>query len=320
MPAMRALLVVNHKATTTSARVRDVLVQALRSVTDLRVEHTKRRGHAAELAAQATADGLDVVVALGGDGTVNELINGLLSAGGGPDTPAFAVVPGGSTNVFARALGLPDDWVEATGVLLEALRDKRERTIGLGRANGRYFTFCAGLGLDAEVVHRVERARLRGRTSTPLLYLRSLGSQYLFDTRRSESPITLEIPGEPASPELASVIVQNTAPFTYLRGRPVHGSPDASFDLGLDFLALRALKATATARVMVQLIAGRTGHGEQAGQLVGPHGRQVVRGHDLADFTLRSARPLGFQLDGDYLGERDEVHFASAPAALRVIC
>jgi diacylglycerol kinase family enzyme len=317
---MRALLVVNHKATTTSARVRDVLVQALRSVTDLRVEHTKRRGHAAELGRQATADGLDVVVALGGDGTVNEIINGLLSDGIKPDNPAFAVVPGGSTNVFARSLGLPRDWVEATGVLLEALRDKRERSIGLGRAGGRYFTFCAGLGLDASVVHRVERARLRGRTSTPLLYLRSLGSQYLWDTRRGESPITLEIPGEPPTTDLATVIVQNTAPWTYLGDRPVHGSPDASFDLGLDLLAMRALHVPSTARTMIQLVAGRTGRGEEAGKLVGPHGRQVVRGHDLAEFTLRATAPMAFQLDGDYLGERDEVHFASAPAALRVIC
>jgi diacylglycerol kinase family enzyme len=315
---MRALLVVNHKATTTSGRVRDVLVQALRSVTDLRVEHTKRRGHAAELGRQAVAEGLDVVVALGGDGTVNEVVNGLLSDGVKPDNPAFAVVPGGSTNVFARALGLPRDWVEATGVLLEALRDKRERPIGLGLVNGRYFTFCAGLGLDAAVVHRVERARLRGRTSTPLLYLRSMASQMMLDTKRGEAPITLEVPGEEPTTGLATVIVQNTAPWTYLGNRPVHASPDASFDLGLDVLAMRKLHLPSTTRTLVQLVAGRTDGDDE--RPVGPHGRQVFRGHDLAEFTLRSTMPLAYQLDGDYLGERNELHFASAPAALRVIC
>jgi diacylglycerol kinase family enzyme len=248
-------------------------------------------------------------------------VNGLLADGVRATNPAFGVVPGGSTNVFARALGLPRDWVEAAAVLLEALREKRERPIGLARANGRYFTFCAGLGLDAEVVHRVERARLRGNTSTPLLYLRSLSSQYLFDTKRSESPITLEIPGEEPLEGLATVIAQNTAPWTYLGSRPVHGSPDASFDLGLDVLAMRGLHLPSATRTMIQLVAGRTTRGEGGERLLlGPHGRKVVRLHDLSEFTLRTPTPMALQLDGDYLGERDEVEFVSVPAAIRVIC
>ena len=145
---MRALLVVNRQATTTSERSRDVLVGALRSVTELEVAHTRRRGHASTLAAEAASSGVGLVVTLGGDGTVNEVVNGLMSVGADADQrPALAVVPGGSTNVFARALGLPRDWAEATGVILAALRDRRYRTIGLGRADRRYFTFCAGLGL-----------------------------------------------------------------------------------------------------------------------------------------------------------------------------
>src|SRR6185369_4535651 len=163
VPAMRALLVCNPKATTTSERARDVLVRALRSETDLDVEYTRRRGHAITLAREARKGGADMVVALGGDGTVNEVVNGLLHDGTGPDVPALAVVSGGSTNVFARALGLPMDWAEGTGVILEAIRAGRSRQIGLGRADDRYFTFCAGYGLDAEVIQRVERARLRGR-------------------------------------------------------------------------------------------------------------------------------------------------------------
>ncbi|MDQ1644766.1 MAG: hypothetical protein QOJ50_950, partial [Cryptosporangiaceae bacterium] len=156
---MRALLVVNPNATTTSERRRDVLATALRSEIDLHVVQTRRRGHAAELARTAGADGFGVVVALGGDGTVNEVVNGLLTDGPSAEVPALAVVPGGSTNVFARAIGLPRDPIDATSVLLEALREHRTRTIGLGRMPGRWFTFCAGIGLDAEVVRRVERAR-----------------------------------------------------------------------------------------------------------------------------------------------------------------
>ena len=304
---------VNPKATTTSERSRDVLVRALRSEVDLRVEYTRQRGHAAALARAAVAASVDLVVTLGGDGTVNETVNGLMPESGSPDAatlPALAVVPGGSTNVFARALGLPKDWVEGTSVILEALRLRRTRTIGLGRADGRYFTFCAGLGLDAAVVRRVESARRRGRISTPGLYLRSTVTQYLFGGRRRESPISLERPGEPPEPDLATVIVQNTAPWTYLGDRPVNPNPEAAFDLGLDVMALRVLHLPSTTRTVAQILSSRPD----------PHGRRVLRLHDVESFTLRTERPQAFQVDGDYIGEREKVDFTSVPRALRVIC
>jgi diacylglycerol kinase family enzyme len=325
---MRALLVVNHKATTTSGRIRDVLVHALRSEVDLEVAYTERRGHAATLAQQAAKDGVEVVVALGGDGTVNEIVNGVLHEGPGPSAPAVAVVPGGSTNVFARSVGLPNDWVEATGVLLEALREDRSRVVGLGRADDRYFTFCAGFGLDAEVIRRVEQARQRGTSSSPLLYFRALASHYLTPGARYRPRITLERPGEAADPGLASAIVQNTAPWTFLGGRAVHACPDASFDLGLDLLGLRTLHRPGFARTMMQMLvdsgpapADRAGEpGAPRRQRRGPHGKSVVTVHDAAEFTLRAATPTAFQLDGEYLGEHDKVRFEAVPAALRVIC
>ncbi|MCW6006711.1 diacylglycerol kinase family lipid kinase [Micromonospora sp. CPCC 205371] len=307
---MRALLVVNPKATTTSERGRDVLVRALRTEFDLTVQHTKRRGHGTALAREAAETGVDVVVTLGGDGTVNEVVNGLMAAPSLAERPALAVVPGGSTNVFARALGLPKDWAEGTSVILEALHAGRHRTIGLGRADDRYFTFCAGLGLDASVVRRVEQARLRGRTSTPALYLRSAVNQYFLGIDRRHPPITLERPGEPAEVSLATVIIQNTAPWTYLGDRAINPNPDASFDLGLDVMALRELHLPSTARTVSQIFSRRPD----------PRGRQVVRLHDVDEFTLLAARPQPFQLDGDYLGEREKVRFTSVPGALRVIC
>jgi len=231
---MRAVLVVNPKATTTTVRGRDVLVRALRSEVDLTVEYTRRRGHAVTLARRAAREGVDLVVTLGGDGTVNEVVNGLMTAtpgDGDPPSadrlPALAPVPGGSTNVFARALGLPRQWPEATSVILEALRQDRVRTIGLGRADDRYFTFCAGMGLDAAVIHRVERARRRGRVSTPGLYLRAIAQQYALGTERRNPTITLELPGEAPQRGLATVIIQNTAPWTYLGRREVNPNPDA---------------------------------------------------------------------------------------------
>jgi diacylglycerol kinase family enzyme len=305
---MRALLVVNPKATTTSERSRDVLVRALRSEVDLDVAYTRRRGHAVGLSRQAAQDGFDVVVTLGGDGTVNEAVNGLMSADG--PRPALAVVPGGSTNVFARALGLPKEWTEATGVILEALREGRRRTVGLGLADDRYFTFCAGLGLDAAVIRRVEQARRRGRVSTPGLYLRATVSQFFIGGERRQPPIVLERPGEPPILDLSTAIIQNTAPWTYLGDRPLNPNPSAAFDLGLDVMALRALRVPSTTRTVLQMLS----------HAADPHGKQVLRLHDVTEFTLRAARPQPFQLDGDYLGERDKVRFTAVAEALRVVC
>jgi diacylglycerol kinase family enzyme len=316
---MRALLLVNPKATTTSERSRDVLVRALRSAVELSVEYTTRRGHAATLARAAAESGVDVVVTLGGDGTVNEAVNGLMTAeavlSGLTGTraqvlPALAVVPGGSTNVFARALGLPRDWVEGVSVILDGLRDGRHRVIGLGRADDRYFTFAAGMGLDAAVVRRVEQARLRGRTSTPGLYFRSIAGQVLTGEDRKSPPLSIERPGEPAELDLGTVIVQNTAPWTYVGDRAINPSPGASFDRGLDVMALRGLDVGKTARTLAQL-AMRKGD---------PHGKHVLHLHDQDEFTVVAARPQPFQLDGDYLGERQKVHFVSVSEALRVIC
>jgi diacylglycerol kinase family enzyme len=316
---MRALLVVNPKATTTNERSRDVLVRALRSEVDLTVEYTLKRGHAADLARAAAESGVDLVVTLGGDGTVNEAVNGLMTANPGLAPrgtapafrlPALAVVPGGSTNVFARALGLPRDWVDGTSVILNGLRSGRHRVIGLGRADDRYFTFTAGLGLDAAVVRRVEQARLRGRTSTPSLYVRSMIGQIFAGEDRKAPPLSIERPGEEPEIGLGTVIIQNTAPWTYVGDRAINPNPDASFDRGLDVLAVRNLYIASTTRTVTQMVSKNTD----------PHGKHVLRLHDQAEFTVVASRPQPFQLDGDYLGERQKVHFLSVPEALRVIC
>ena len=302
---------VNPKATTTTRWGRDVLVRALGSEMDLQLAYTRHRGHGTQLARDAAAAGVELVVTLGGDGTVNEVVNGLLPTGDSAATrPALAVVPGGSTNVFARALGLPKDPTESTGQILEALREKRYRTVGLGRADERYFTFCAGMGLDAEVVRRVEYARRQGNVSNPLLYLRSTVGPFFIRTNRRNPPVMLECPGEPAEVGLATVIVQNTAPWTYLGNRPVNPCPDASFETGLDLLAMRVLHLPSTLRTVSQLVSRNPD----------PHGKRVLRRHDLASFSLSAERPMAFQLDGEYLCEREKVQFVAVPDALRVVC
>ena len=158
---MRVLVIANPRATSTSARQRRVVTDALSTASapdNVRLALTTERGHASALAAEAMRAGTDVVVAMGGDGTVNEVVNGLLSDGVRPDLPGLGVIPAGSTNVFARALGLPRDPVESAAVLLEALMAGRRRAVTIGRADRRWFLFSAGFGFDAAVVARVEQA------------------------------------------------------------------------------------------------------------------------------------------------------------------
>ncbi|WP_262055748.1 diacylglycerol/lipid kinase family protein [Streptomyces sp. STR69] len=321
---MRALLVVNPAATTTSARTRDVLLHALASEMKLEAVTTEYRGHARDLARQAAESGnVDLVVALGGDGTVNEVVNGLLHTGPDPERlPGLAVVPGGSTNVFARALGLPNDAVEATGAILDALREGSERTVGLGLTSGtpgtedesvpsRWFTFNAGLGFDAGVVGRVEQQREQGKKSTHALYVRQVVRQFLGEQHRRHGTITLEQPGEDPVTDLVVAIVSNTSPWTYLGNRPMYTSPKASFDKGLDVLGLTRLSSAAVARYGTQLL---TSSPER-----GPHGKHAAALHDLSEFTLHSKAPLPLQMDGDHLGLRTSVTFTGVRRALRVI-
>ena len=302
------MLVVNPKATATTARARDVLAHALASETKLDVVHTQARGHAIELAKQARLDGLDLVVALGGDGTVNEVVNGLLLDGPSPEVPALAVVPGGSTNVFARALGLSESAVEATGQVLEALATGRRRTIGLAQADDRWFTFCAGLGLDAEVVRRVEHRRADGRRATPQLFVREGVAEFFTSKDRKTPPLTLTRPG--AEPErLGLALVCKTAPWTYLGRRPVLPCPDASFDAGLDVFGLRSLGTVSTLRYLRQILSKEP-------RL---RGKKLLALHDVAEFTLTADHPLPFQVDGDDLGQRTSVSFRAVPRALRLL-
>lgn len=304
----RARLVMNPNATSTTPRARDVLCQALSSELQLEVVQTRARGHAAELSFDAARSGVDVVVVLGGDGTVNEAVNGLLADGVDVGAPALAVVPGGSTNVFARAIGMPDDHVEATGHLLEALRAGRERVLGLGRADQRWFTFTAGLGLDADVVARVEAKRASGRRSTHSLYVRTALRALAGREARRAVPLHLTDLDEPVDEPVALVLVGNTSPWTYLGRLALDPFPGASFDLGLDLLALPRVRLPGTVLTAGRLLAAPSRP---------PRG--AVHRHDVAALTVTSSEPVAFQVDGDYLGDRQRVSVVAVPKALRVV-
>ena len=339
---VRALLIVNPHATTTTQLRRDVIAHALASQMDLEVVETRYRGHAASLAEMAAADGHQLVLTLGGDGTVNEAVNGLLrgasaahpgsasathpgrasaSHPNGPAStppaprPALAALPGGNANVFTRALGLPADLIDATGQIIQAVQAGRHRSIGLGRIDlaglaSRYFTFNAGLGLDAEVVRVIEGLRARGLPATSWLYVWTALRQFYAVTDRQHPALTLECDGRPPVGHLFVGIVSNTSPWTYLGHRPVNPSPRAGFDTGLDLFALRRLRTVSTLNALRQMISPRRAP---------LRGRDVVSLHDQPEFTISSGRPVAVQIDGEYIGEHEAVTFRAVPDALRVI-
>lgn len=306
---MRALLVVNPNATATSVRTRDVLASALGSDLRIDVERTKSRGHAVELGAQAVEDGYELVVALGGDGTVNEVVNGLLTHGPQPNLPAFAAVPGGSTNVFARALGYSAHPVEATSELLDNLREGRTRRIALGHTGDRWFTFNAGLGLDADVVHRVDDKRKPGQRATRALYVRSAVRRYYLNTDRRHPSITLTGPDVPEPVRMFLALVCKADPWTYFGNVPVRPCPDARFEGGLDLFGATRLRTMQTLRHVAQFFAKEPN----------PRGKRVVRLHDTPELTLSAEEPLPFQVDGEPLGDRTSVTLRAVPYALRVV-
>lgn len=310
--------------------MKDVLFQALSSEIQLDVVTTEHRGHARELGERARRDGLDLVCTLGGDGTVNEVVNGMLSAGPGDDVPRLATIPGGSANVFARALGLPAEPVEATGIILEALREGRTRTIGLGlaavtdaeahRLPPRWFLANAGLGLDAEIIAAMEDQRTAGKTATPARYLATTLRQYFLRTDRRDPALDVEVEGnagEPAHrtateiiPGVFLAIVQNTSPWTYLGGIAVQPCPSASFDAGLDLFAVRSLGIGASLRMARRMLAGST---------AGSTKRSLTVLHDRPRLVVRARRPTPLQIDGEGLGDVADVEFTSVPAALRAV-
>jgi diacylglycerol kinase family enzyme len=320
---VRALLIANPHATATTPRRRDVIVSALASEFDLEVVETRYRGHAGALAAGAANDRRDLVITLGGDGTVHEAVNGLMAGPDGQDQadgrqaagtagerPALAPLPGGNANVFTRALGLPADPIDATGRVLASVSARRARRIGLGLAGDRYFTCSAGLGIDAEVVRAIEKLRAGGRRVSDALYLWTTLRQYYAATDRRHPALILERDGHPPVGRVFLGVVSNTAPWTYLGRRPLNPSPLASFDSGLDLFALRQLRTVSTLNVVRQMLSGENRP---------PNGRYVLSLHDQAGFTLRSDRLMALQVDGEYMGERESVSFRSVPRALRVM-
>ncbi|MBD0347527.1 MAG: diacylglycerol kinase family lipid kinase [Thermoleophilia bacterium] len=299
MTRRRVALIVNPFASRVTEHSMAAVERALRRVADVTTLRTERPGHATELAAVLRGD-LDAVVVFSGDGGFNEVLNGLR------DPVPVGFVPGGGTNVLPRALGVPRDPVDAARAVARALDGGTVRRISLGRVNGRRFTFSAGIGLDAELIRRVDR---RGRRSDG----RRPGDAYVVWTvarllweRRGRFEPELEIVGHGRA---AFALVANADPYTFAGPLAVHAAPRARFELGLDLVAPRAVSPRVLPRLLAYALRGR-GQASAA---------DVLYGHDLDRIELRSGRPLPLQADGEDLGDVEHAVFEAERDAVAVL-
>jgi diacylglycerol kinase family enzyme len=306
---VRALLIINPRATSMTGRDAGLVVRALGSRLELDTKQTQYRGHAGKLAADSAAEGYDLVVTFSGDGTVNEVVNGLMRIREPTERPAIAPIPGGGANVFARTLGLPPEAGQAVQRILAAVASGERRKIGLGLAGDRYFTFSAGLGVDAEVIADMERQRARGRRASVAAYLRTAVRRY-YGTDRRRPALTLRLPGQSPASGLFMGVVTNSSPWTYLGSHPVRFA-HADFSSGLDLFALRRLRTLTTLATL--------GHMMHSNNEELPTGRDVVSASALSELAFEADRPIAFHIDGEYLGETESVAFRFVPDALRVI-
>ncbi|HEV3472786.1 MAG TPA: diacylglycerol kinase family protein [Actinomycetota bacterium] len=297
------LLISNARAGSVSQRVRQVIIKALQADFKIEVADTSHRDHATDLAQDAVDRDFDAVVVFGGDGTVNEAAQGLVAT-----DVALGIIPGGTTNVMARTLGVPRDPVEATAFVGARLRSQSTRRIGVGRVNARYFLFCAGMGLDAEVVRRMEADVLKKREGTEWRYLRHALRTAFTQYRGADPEMVVEVDG--AEPYDALLCVcSNARPFTYFKNLPVDVCPQASLDLHLDMFALDRISTFTIPRIAWGVLVSR-------GHVAWKHGHYH---HDVPGASWRASRPKPVQVDGDYIGEWDRAAVRSVPDALSIL-
>jgi diacylglycerol kinase family enzyme len=303
---LRILLVVNAFASSVTARNTVVVHRELSRGNEVEIVETNRRGHATRFAQDAARRGLDVVIGFGGDGTLNEVATGVA----GTET-ALGVLPGGSTNVFARTLGMENDPVVAVKQLAGGIAANDVSRIGLGQVNGRYFCFHTGVGFDAAVVARVEqRSSLKRWLGHPLFISAAL-TTWATGYDRSRPHFVVEGPGFTVNDGYFTIVL-NTNPYTYLGNRPFDLSPAATLDRGLVAITFRTLRAMA-------VIGSITGALRGGG--VKPSAHLDVR-TDLTELTIRrtdSVDGFPYQVDGDYLGQTERLEFVHRPDAVRLI-
>lgn len=302
---MDVMLIVNPSASSVTARGRVLINKALSADHRVTLAETTRRGHATRLAQRAAAEGYDAVVLLGGDGTLNEAANGLA----GTDT-ALATLPGGSTNVFSRTLGLPDDPLEATVVMLEALAANSIRRIGLGSVNGRHFLFHVGIGFDAAVVADVESRGSLKRWANHVLFGWSAFNTWLRTYDRRRPRFAVRVDGSPAVDEGLFTVCLNTNPYSYVGTRPFNVDPAATLDSALSIVTVRSLDLVPTLALLGSALGSPNGLRSN---------RNIALHSGVMSASIEGHGPFPHQVDGDYLGEVESLEIRYEPEILSLV-
>jgi diacylglycerol kinase family enzyme len=303
MRFQRLLLIVNPVARTVSQPTLAVIEKALSADFRLEVTETKERGHASEIGAQAVHDGIDLVVVFSGDGTINEVVNALAGS-----TTALGIIPGGATNILVRALGLPTDPVDATGVLIgKALNDEAFQ-LHLGRADGRYFAVNCGAGVDAAAMQRMDAKFPQTKAKFDRVAFRSVAWELMVGYVGRAPDLEVTIDDREPLPSL-SVMVGRTDPYTYYKDRGLRMTPQASLETGLDVLSVRKLNRRSVPRVAWQVF-GSARH---------VHGRDIDYVHDASRVLITAEDPFPVQVDGDSLGDHRRLEIDLAREALWVV-
>jgi diacylglycerol kinase family enzyme len=308
----RMLIIVNPYATTVSDRLKNLVIYALQGRFEVEVEATESQDHATEIGRDARDGGYDIVVAFGGDGTVNEVVNGLA----GTDIPV-AFLPGGNTNVVCRTLGIPNDVVDATEHLLSLADDFKPRRIDLGMVDERYFVFSCGAGIDASVVRKVDANPKLKAKAGPWFYSWKTLSTYTREYMRNPVRLAVEVGGE--SCEGVTVLAQNSDPFTYFGSRKIHVCPDVEIDDGsLGMVVLERANQLDVMGVVPRLLSSRLPTDRHSQARLFQEVSQA-RVHSLPRPGEDEASAFPVQVDGDYIGDRREITLRAAPAALSII-
>lgn len=297
-----ALLITNLKARTVSRRVQQVIIKALSADLSLEVADTAARNHATELARDAADRGVDLVIAFGGDGTMNEVVNGLVGSG-----TALAVLPGGMANVLCRTIGIPTDIVEATGHLLNRVRSGQTRQINIGKMEDRYFVLSCGVGLDAATVRLTEENPAKKRKYRDWYFVYSAFRAFFSGYRGRRPDISLTA-GQ-LKEDVVLAVISNTPYFTFFKEWPVVVTPRATLEGGLDVMALTSMPLASVPRIVTSLFRGK------------PMSDKRVRYvHDVDSVVLTSSGdPFPIQVDGEYVGDRSHIKVELAGHGLSLL-
>ena len=308
----RMLIIVNPYATTVSERLKNLVIYALQGRFEVEVEATESQDHATEIGRDARDGDYDIVVAFGGDGTVNEVVNGLA----GTDIPV-SFLPGGNTNVVCRSLGIPNDVVDATEHLLSLADDFRPRRIDLGMIDKRYFVFACGAGIDASVVKRVDSNPSLKAKAGPWFYSWAAVSAYMRGYMRN--PVQLEFESGGRKVDGVTVLAQNSDPFTYFGNQPIHACANVAIDDGsLGMMVLKRANQIDAMTAIPRLLSNRLA-AHKHGQVEAFEKVTEARIRSLSSDEDGEIRPFPVQVDGDFIGTYEQITLRAAPQALSII-